>query len=239
MFKKIAISISLCICSILFAQKGSTSIKNGIDKPSTLTTHHFGIFSSRINQNFRIKPTKFPEIEISSISGNNFHPFVEAYFPKDPTTRKALSETIWYSRSFNFIDQETTPADYMNIVIDAVTKEFRGSVRIPISNKQELYVSLRSYLISRGKHPFSFFSGDETIEWFHSNIAGGEDPYGRRYYGLNQVHFKYTDRNGNILELNDNAFFIGGIELNHFYYPSFPENISKQIYLNLEVLIPI
>jgi hypothetical protein len=120
----------------------------------------------------------------------------------------------------------------MNIVIDAVIKEFRLGINIPLNKKNELDVTLRSYLITKGTHPFSFFTSDENLEWFHSNIAGGEDPFGRRYYGLNQVNFKYTDRNGNTLELNNNDFFLSGIELNHFYYPTFRKSNSKNIYIN-------
>ena len=213
-------------------QKDSLQIKNGIDKPSILATHHFGIFSSRINQNFKITPQKNKVLSIDYSSGNNFHPFIEAYFPKNPYVRKQLSSIVWHNRNFNFIDQNTTPADYINIVIDAVIKEFRLSLNIPISKKHELEITLRSYLISKGKYPFSFFTGDQTIEWFHSNISGGEDPYGRRYYGLDQVNFKYIDRNGNILELNNNDFFIGGIEFNHFYYPSLSINETENIFLN-------
>lgn len=220
---------SICF---LAQERDSIAVKNGIDRPSILSTHHFGIFSSRINQNFKIAPPKHPTLSINYTSGNNFHPFVESYFPKDPEVRNQLSEITWHDRPFNFIDQETTPADYMNIVIDAVIKEFRINYNIPINNEHEIGVTLRNYLITKGKHPFSLFTSDETIEWFHSNIAGGEDPFGRRYYGLNQVNFKYEDRNGRTLELNNNDFFIGGIELNHFYYPSFLRNEAKRIFFN-------
>lgn len=231
MLKKIFSLLSFFFCLNLIAQQtDSLSTKNGIDNPSILTTHHFGIFSSRINQNFKISPPKTTTLDITSVSGNNFHPFVEAYFPKDPEIRKQFSEIIWHNRSFSFIDQETTPAEYMNIVIDGVIKEFRVNINIPINKKHELGITLRSYLITKGK--LSFFTGDETIEWFHSNIAGGEDPYGRRYYGLNQVNFEYLDRNGNTLKLNNNDFFIGGIELNHFYYPSLSINKTKNIFVN-------
>ena len=130
------------------------------------------------------------------------------------------------------MDQETTPADYMNIVIDAVIKEFRLGINIPISKTMKLGITLRSYLITKGKYPFSFFTGDESIEWFHSNLIGGEDPYGRRYYGLNKVNFEYTDRNNNTLKLNNNDFFIGGIEFNHFYYPDLSINKTKNIFMN-------
>ena len=219
--------------SVLSAQQKDTlQIKNGIDKPSILSLHHFGIFSSRINQNFKIAPPKKTTFSIDYSSGNTFHPFLETYLPKDPLVREELSNTLWNFRNFNFIDQETTPADYMNIVVDAVIKEFRLNFEIPLNNKNELNVSLRSYLITKGKLPFSFFTSDESIEWFHSNIAGGEDPYGRRYYGLNQVNFKYTDRYNNVLEFHNNDFFISGIEFNHFYYPSFLFNSTKNIHIN-------
>lgn len=233
MLKKIFF-IAICMSSYisLAQQKDSLSIKNGIDNPSLLTTHHFGIFSSRINQNFKLAPPKKPVLNINSISGNNFHPFVEGYFPKDPSVREAQSKLIWYARDFNFIDQETTPADYLNIVIDAVIKEYRLAINIPLNKNHELGITLRSYLITKGKNPFSFFTGDETIEWFHSNIQGGEDPFGRRFYGLNQVNFRYFDRNGNTLELHSNDFFIGGIELNHFYYPTLSMNKTRNIFFN-------
>lgn len=226
--------IIICIYSIQLTaqQKDSLSIKNGIDNPSLLATHHFGIFSARINTNFKFTPIKRTSIEFTSASGNNFHPFVEAYLPKDPVIQEEQSKLIWYHRNFQFINQETTPADYMNIVIDAVIKEFRLNVNFPLAKKHELGITLRSHLINKGKYPFSFFTADETLEWFHTNIAGGEDPYGRRYYGLNQVNFKYNDRNGNILELHNNDFFISGIEVNHFYYPSLNINSAKNIYVN-------
>lgn len=222
-----------CCLNIAAQQKDSLSTRNGIDRPSLLTTHHFGIFSARINQNFKLAPPNKTTLTLNTSSGNNFQPFVEGYYPKDPAIREQFSNTVWYARSFRFIDQASTPADYINILIDAVIKEFRVDLNIPLSKQQELGITLRSYLITKGKHPFSFFTGDETIEWFHSNIAGGEDPYGRRFYGLNQVNFLYNDRYGNTLELNNNDFFIGGLEFNYFYYPKLPINESRHIFINL------
>ncbi len=233
MFRKRFFLILCLFCLTLNAQKiDSLLIKNGIQNPSLLSTHHFGIFSSRINTNFKYTPSKVPTLSFNYTSGNNFHPFVEAYFPKDPEVRQQLSQIKWHDRPFNFIDQDVTPADYMNIVIDAVIKEFRVNASFPINSQHELAINMRSYLITKGKHPFSLFTSDESIEWFHSNIAGGEDPFGRRYYGLNQVNFTYQDRNGNTLNLNNNAFFIGGLELSHYYYPKLNINKTKNIYLN-------
>ncbi|WP_299549419.1 hypothetical protein [Seonamhaeicola sp.] len=231
--KKVILLFAVIFTTSLFAQKqDSLSIKNGIENPSLLSTHHFGIFNSRLNTNFKLKPSKHKTLSFNYTSGNSFHPFVESYFPKDPEVRKQLSQVIWYQRRFNFIDQETTPADYMRIVIDAVIKEFRARFDIPINEQQEFAIALRSYLITKGKYPFSVFTSDEAIEWFHSHVAGGEDPFGRRYYGLNQVNFEYLDRNGNTLKLNNNDFFVGGIEFSHYYYPKLSINESRNIYVN-------
>ncbi|MFD2725400.1 hypothetical protein [Hyunsoonleella rubra] len=228
--KALIILTALCATCTFSQERDSIIFKNGIDRPSVLATHHFGIFSARINQNFKIAPPQRPLFSLNYTSGNSFHPFVEAHFPKDPEVRERLSKVTWHDRQFNFVDQETTPAEYMNIVIDAVIKEFRFNYNFAVAKQHELGITLRSYLITRGKYPFSVFTSDEGIEWFHSNVAGGEDPFGRRYYGLNQVNFRYFDRNGQTLELNANDFFIGGIELNHFYYPEILRNDDKMIY---------
>lgn len=210
-------------------QRDSLQLKNGIDKPSILSTHHFGIFSARINQNFKVRPPKKSTILFSVESGNNFHPFVEAYLPEDQTTRQELKKLIWFNRNFDI----TQPAAYMNIVVDAVFKGFRVDVNTKINKKNELGISLRSYAVTQGNSLFTFFTADKTIEWFHSNIYGGEDPFGRKYYGLDQVNVKYTDRNGNVLKLKKGDFFIAGIELNHFYYPEISLLKKHAIHLNL------
>jgi len=211
--------------------KDSIPLKNGIDKPSVLPIHHFGMFSARINQNFKIRPPEKVTLHISFASANTFHPFVEMYLPKNEVTRKEMSQKNWYDRHF-FENQETTPADYENIIVDAVFKNFRVDYTTKINKNNEFGITLRSYLVSKGKYPFSFFTSDESIEWFHSNIAGGEDPFGRKYYGINKVNVKYQDRNGNVLELKDGQFIFAGIEFNHFYYPDFINLKKKNIHVN-------
>ncbi|MFD1062106.1 hypothetical protein ACFQ1Q_02515 [Winogradskyella litorisediminis] len=213
-------------------QADSLTFKNGINNPNMQTIHHFGIFSSRISQNFKIRPIANKTFTFNYASGNNFQPFVQAHLPKDPQVREQLSQVIWFQRRFDFIDQETTPADYYNIVVDAVIKEFRLGFTMPIAKNHELNINMRSYLFTDGSYPFSIFTSDETIEWFHSNIAGGEDPFGRRFYGLNQIRFTYNDRNGNRLNINENDFFIGGFEINHHFYPDSKLNETRNLYFN-------
>lgn len=234
MLRALLFIVILGICAISFGQEKDTiPLKNGIEKPSLLSTHHFGMFSARINQNFKIAPPKRSSFRFSMESGNNFHPFLETYLPRDETVRQELSQVIWYNRRFTFVDQATTPADYMNIVVDAVFKGFRFDFNTRIAENHELGITLRTYLVTKGNYPFSFFTSDESIEWFHSNIAGGEDPFGRKFYGLNQVNVKYTDRNGRVMELQNGNFIFSGIEFNHFYYPEFLSNPEKNIYVNV------
>jgi hypothetical protein len=233
MLRALFFLLTVCISSFLYGQhRDSIAFKNGIEKPSLLATHHFGMFSARINQNFKIAPPKKASFRFTMESGNNFHPFVETYLPKDESVRQQLSEVVWYSRRFTFIDQATTPAHYMNIVIDAVYKGFRFDFNTRISKHHELGITLRTFLVTKGNYPFSLFTSDESLEWFHSNIAGGEDPFGRKFYGLNQVNVKYTDRNGRVMELQNGDFIFSGIEFNHFYYPEFLSNTEKNIHVN-------
>lgn len=231
---KCRVSIVLFITFSIFSfgqKKDSLVFKNGIDKPSMLPIHHFGMFSARINQNFRVQPVKSTELQFTYASANTFHPFVEMFLPEDETTRNKFRETIWFNRHF-FIDQETTPTTYESIIVDAVFKNFRIDFTKRIHPKHELQFTLRSYLVTRGKYPFSVITSDEFIEWFHSNVAGGEDPFGRKFYGINQVNVNYQDRNGNTLSLKNGQFFIAGAEINHFFYPEISFLRKKNIAVN-------
>lgn len=235
MLKTRLILVYFFSCAITMAQRkdnDSLTVKNGIDNPSLLSTHSFGIFSSRINTNFKKSSPNQTTFTFTATSGNNFQPFVKADIPTDPIVKQQFRKLPWYKRRSNILNLAKTPTETMSIVVDAVIKEFRIGMNMPISKKQELAVSLRSYLITKGKYPFTIFTNDEAIEWFHSNVNGGEDPFGRRYYGLNQVDFKYIDRHGKTLELQNNDFFIGGIELSHYFYPTLSVNKSKNIFIN-------
>jgi len=220
------LSITLC-----YGQKDTLLLKNGIERPNTTTAHHFGLFHLRINQNFKERPVDRTSLSFTLESGNTFHPFVEMYQPLDPATRQLFSQQTWFDRRFEFVDQATTPADYSNIHMDAVFKVFRIDLETKLSDKHELKLTARSFMPTEGNFPFTTFVNDQTIEWFHNNIAGGEDPFGRRFFGMNQMTFSYLDRNGRSINLRNNQFVFSGIEVNHFYYPELfqPE---KNVYVN-------
>lgn len=197
----------------------SIPIKNGIEKPNSISSHHFGLFHLRINQNFQERPVDRTTFQIVHESANSFHPFVEAFLTNDPVQREQLSQLIWYQRGFSYVDPQTTPGDYMTIEVDAVFKIFRFDLKTRLDKRNELSFTLRTFVPTEGHYPFSLFTSDESIEWFHSNIAGGEDAFGRRFFGLNKLNVSYMDRNGKTLNLKKNQIIFSGVELNHFYYP--------------------
>ena len=230
MIRGILICLLFCI-SFCYGQQDSLVFKNGIDKPNTTTSHHFGLFHLRINQNFKEHLVDRTTFSFSLESGNTFHPWVEMYLPEDPSIREAFSQINWFSRRFEFIDQATTPAEYSNIHIDAVFKVFRLDLETKLSKNMDLKITARTFMPTEGNFPFTFFTNDQSIEWFHTNIAGGEDPFGRRFFGMNQMTFSYQDRNGRSVNLRNNQFIFSGIEVNQHYYPQLFEE-EKQIYTN-------
>lgn len=231
MYRWIFLCTLFCV-SFSYGQNDSLVFKNGIAKPNSVSAHHFGMFHLRINQNFQEKPVQRPSLQLIYESANSFQPFLEAYLPEDPTIREAFGKIPWYNRSFEFIDQQSTPAEYMNIIVDAVFKVFRIDFKTPLTTKSEFGITLRTFMPNEGHYPFSIFTSDESIEWFHSNIAGGEDAFGRRFFGLNKVNVSYQDRNGRSMNLKKNQIVFAGIELNHFYYPQWFKT-EKNLYTNI------
>lgn len=87
-------------------------------------------------------------------------------------------------------------------------------------------------MLTNGKYPFSIFTNDEFIEYFHSNIGGGEDPFDRKVFGLGNANISYLDRNGNEMILNNGDFLFGGIETSYYYYPENMTNNAKNLHFN-------
>jgi len=93
-YQKLVFVLFLCLNSFVFAQSDKDSIptftKNGISKPSIVSTNPFGIFISRLNHNFKLKASKKTEIDISLESGNIWGPNVKTYIPNDEALREQM-----------------------------------------------------------------------------------------------------------------------------------------------------
>ncbi|SCY15553.1 hypothetical protein SAMN05192588_1417 [Nonlabens sp. Hel1_33_55] len=223
----------LCCIYRAQSQENDTVRKSGIDKLNLLSTHPFGIYISRISQNFKKSAVGQIRMRLQQQSGNVFQPQLTAYLPENPTVREDFSNTTWFFRVFTYQDQETTPTQIFEFEFDAVLKVYRVDLEIPVSDKSELQIGVRSFTAVKGNYPFSYFSSDSSIEWFHSNVAGGEDAFGRRFYGLNQVNFEYTDANDRQLSMDQGELFLGGIEASYHYYPEIEWLKNKNVFTNV------
>lgn len=206
----------------------------GINKPYLISNHPLGIFILRIDHNFNIQPPNKIQIHIGIHNGNVWQPYVKAYKPLEPATQAFMEEFIWYNRETNF-DAKTMPSDSIAYHADAVIRAIPADLRIRLTNHHEINLRIRSFLITRGKIPFSTITSDHFLEWFHSNIAGGEDPFARKYYGYNKADISYTDEESESINLKSGDFLIPGIEAHYYYYPDFNFTGKKRFYMNFGI----
>ena len=207
-----------------------TTIKNGITKPSILSSHPFGIFFSRLQGNFKTHATKHSMLTISLESANVWGPPVTTYIPKNEAIRKEAEKHNWDLRQYHF-NVEELDAEIFQLQIDGVIKNIKANLAINLKKNKEIVIALRLAMLSNGKQPFSIFTSDTFIEDFHSKIAGGKDPFDRKTFQLNEAGITYTDRNGNTAKLKKNDVFISGIETTYYYYPEWLTN--KNYFINI------
>ena len=182
--------------------------------------HPLGIYLMRLESDFRTRAISKERINIQLSSANVWEPMVTAYKPLLQSDRNILNSTIWHEREFVF-DYNSIPSEKLQFHADAVIKGLYLSYLVPIAKNQEIRIDLRSYIFTNGKLPFSVFSSDKFLEAFHSNIAGGEDPFARRAYGLDQTKILFVDEKGKTIEKQKNEFVIPGFEIHYtFFVPS-------------------
>jgi hypothetical protein len=93
-YPKLVFVFCVLVSVLTFAQSDQDSIpafqKNGISKPSILSTNPFGIFISRLNHNFKLRASRRMEVDITLESGNVWGPNVKTYIPNDPELRREM-----------------------------------------------------------------------------------------------------------------------------------------------------
>lgn len=220
------LSISLFVYYDANAQD-SIVHSSSIQKPSVLSAHVFGIFMSRIEGHFKGHKSNRFSIQLDYLSANVWGQPVENYIPTNPELKKKVSKFPWHTREFqvnkndeSFLNQ----TENFNIAYDGVIKGLKAKVEIPLNKTNALHLQLRSFVLTNGRLPFTGITGDDFIEAFHSNVAGGEDPFQRQAFGLNQAGISYKDRNDNLMKINNNDLFFGGIKADFYHYFDF-ENL--------------
>ncbi|MEH6536527.1 MAG: hypothetical protein V7719_09055 [Psychroserpens sp.] len=220
--------------SSVFSQDSDSLQKkiSTIFKPSIVSTNPSSIFFSRIQGNFNFYPTESTKIDISIESGNVWSPPVVAYIPNQISDRDYISQFPWHEREFN-VDVETLDAKSLEVASDGVIKGFRPNINFRLNAVSELKIGMRIFLLSGGKSPFSLITNDKFIEYFHDNIAGGDDPFDRGLYPKNEASLTFKDRNNNRVNIEKGDVFMNGLEFTHLYYPKFLKNEKRHIYFNI------
>ena len=207
-------------------------IKDNITKPSILSTHTLGIHFYRLQGHFNSKTPESKTLSLSLESGNVWTPNIKVYIPKNEADRAVIRALKW-DQAHTAFDENTIEKDSFSTKNDGVIKGLRGKINFKLAEKHELQIGFRAFLLTKGKLPFTIITGDKFIEGFHSNLAGGEDPFDRKVFGLEQAGIEYTDRNGNNLKVDNGNIFATGIESAYYYYPDILKN--KQFAVNFGV----
>ena len=115
---------------------------------------------------------------------------------------------------------------------DGVIKGMKVHVTIPVNHNSELKFGVRTFLLTKGKLPFSLITNDDTIEFFHDNIAGGNDPFDRKLYELNKGKIRYQDQNNNVLNIEAGNLILSGFEFSYYYYLNNSQARKNIAYIN-------
>jgi len=222
------LSGNICFSQTIVEGQGD-SLSQNIYYANRLSSHPFGILRSRFNHNFQTSPTEGISLSFQLSSGNVWLPEVLAYEPLEQQDRDLLSSLAWNDREFYF-KESSMPANTMELHADGVFRFYQIDLLIPLREGHELTLNTRAFSLDGGSVPASLLTSDQFIEWFHSNIAGGEDPFARKVYGLNNAQVFYQDAREKVWEMNKGGFTLSGIDLSYSYYPEFKGLKRKGFY---------
>jgi hypothetical protein len=141
-----------------------------------------------------------------------------AYEPLEDLDQAYMSSIPWNDREFYFDDQ-SMPATRRELHADGVIRLYQLHLLIPLGSSHELVLNTRAFSLDGGKPPQSLLTSDQFIEWFHSRVAGGEDPFARKAYGLNEASIAYKDAHHHHWDMALGDFCLSGLDLSYGYYP--------------------
>ena len=234
--------IGLVVIACFFIFEGKAQMTNriqlsdsnyvGINLPNVLSTHPLGEFMSRVAPNFKTAVDANMSLYLGEYNGNVFSPLTTAYFPVNAADRNFMAARTWNNRVYWFATYHY-PSTSASFVAEGVLRAYQMKLNIPLGKNQEISFSPRMFSLDKGYAPYSIITNDESIEWFHSNIAGGNDPFGRRFYGFHHAIIHYVDETGHSLNVNPNQLVFGGFESDYMVYPKWKKLNKRRYFINL------
>ncbi|MAW65224.1 MAG: hypothetical protein CMD18_03415 [Flavobacteriales bacterium] len=204
-------------------------------KPYLLSNHPLGVFTSRINHNYNYKPSQYI-VEFTISRGNVWLPNVESKLPNLKSDRDFLSNYVWHDRNWQMESLNVSDYNSRLMYCDGVLSTYYLSFKSPLSKLFDFFTNIRSTSLDGGNTPYSLLTNDKAIEWFHSNIAGGNDAFGRNRTEYGNALLSYKDVNNNEITLKNRSFLMSEISSYLNYYPKLN---YKNIFFNLSSLTSI
>lgn len=207
----------------------SNNLANHVFIPNTNATHPFGVYIGRIqhHQLFTFQNKNSWLLHVSS--GNVWLPETIGNIPSNIADRNAVAAFEWHERD-GYFDFSNTPSQTIKLQADGVFRLYQPQFIGHIGTKHNVIFSSRIISIDAGRFPFSTITNDKFIEWVHTNIAGGEDPFARKVNGLNNdAYFEYSDRNNKTANLKSGQVQLTGFDITDYFYVKSQFFNSKQI----------
>jgi len=205
-----------------------------LQKPNNLSTHPYGILHLRLTSNIKTQPTKHFEIYSGIQSGNVWQPPVTAYLPLNADDIARLSGLPWEVKEQAFTPTATNSLR-TQMQADGVIRLLQLGVKIRLHSAWELESVFRGFTLDGGKFPLSGLTDDAFIEWFHRNIAGGKDPFGRGQYGYHQAHVYFEDEQGRSLSFQNGTTALSGWDQSIHWYPTLKKLNAKGWFTNVSL----
>lgn len=186
-------------------------------KPYTLSNHPFGVFTSRFHHSFNKKPVS-KQLSFTISRGNVWLPNAQSILVNNKAYQKILSNYKWHHRNGVFNSWNTS--DYKSRVLDAdgIFSSYHLNYTHSWNEKWEENIAIKFISLTGGNIPYSLLTSDQFIEWFHDNIAGGKDPFGRRKKNFNRSKFYYKDLNNKSVNISNNSSLLSEITIQTKYY---------------------
>lgn len=150
--------------------------------------------------------------------GNVWLPRMKAATLLDKADQIRYQEIPWHEQQGAFVTNTPSSYSLIEMIADGVFNTHSFEISGPLWKNMDFQLNIKSNQVDGGKVPYSLLTSDQALEWFHSNIAGGEDPFGRKKFPFDQVNFEFIDVNGKTLHLRKNSVYLTESSLATFYY---------------------